>query len=212
MSRLPVLRAHRSSWRAFVAFLSLSVIFAVAPMMRSSAAGGPNLAAGKATSASSTNAPYVAANLVDGDADSYWESVGLAATQYAQLDLGSVTAIDQVVLKLPAGWSARTEKLSVQSSSDGGSFATAVTSASYTFAPGSANTVTIAVPATSTRYVRIAISANSGWQAAQLSEIAVRHVTSDVRFSNRLLISSAHRSRWRRTTRSCRLRSPVTRC
>src|SRR5689334_8500264 len=37
------------------------------------AAGGPNLAPGKAAAASAVNGPYVASNVNDGNADTYWE-------------------------------------------------------------------------------------------------------------------------------------------
>jgi hypothetical protein len=78
-----------------------------------------------------------------------------------------------VVLGLPAGWESRQETLSVQGSADGTSFTTLKTSAAYTFSPGQANTVAIAFPAAQTRFVRVHITANTGWQAAQLSELEV---------------------------------------
>ena len=46
-------------------------------------------------------------------------------------------------------------------------------SQTYTFNPASGSTVTINFSATSTRYVRVAITANSGWPAGQLSELEV---------------------------------------
>ena len=48
-----------------------------------------------------------------------------------------------------------------------------VPSAGRTFNPATNNTVTIDFAATTTRYVRINISANTGWPAAQLSEVEV---------------------------------------
>ncbi len=83
-------------------------------------AAGSNLASGKAASASSVNAQYVASNLNDGNQGSYWESASSTFPQWAQIDLGTNTSINQVVLKLPTGWGARTETLSVQGSTDGG--------------------------------------------------------------------------------------------
>ena len=65
------------------------------------AAGGPNLALGKAATASGVNGPYTAANVNDGNANSYWESPNNAFPQWVQVDLGSAVAIDQVKLKLP---------------------------------------------------------------------------------------------------------------
>ncbi len=46
-------------------------------------------------------------------------------------------------------------------------------SAGYTFDPATGNTVTINLPATSTRYLRLNVTGNTGWPAAQLSEFQV---------------------------------------
>jgi F5/8 type C domain/CARDB len=136
-------------------------------------AAGSNLASGKTASASSSNGQYVAGNLNDGNQGSYWESANGAFPQWAQIDLGANTSVNQVVLKLPTGWGARTETLSVQGSTDGGSFTTLVASTGYNFDPNSSNTVTINFGATSQRYVRVNITANSGWSAGQLSEFEI---------------------------------------
>ena len=136
------------------------------------AAGGPNLSLGKATSASSTNGGFVTGNLNDGNQNSYWESTNNSFPQWAQVDLGVSTSIDQVILKLPSAWGTRTQTLSIQGSSDNVSFATIVSSAGRVFTQGS-NAVTINFTATSTRYVRVNITANTGWAAAQLSELEV---------------------------------------
>ncbi|SEL85752.1 discoidin domain-containing protein [Streptacidiphilus jiangxiensis] len=136
-------------------------------------AAGSNLAAGRSASASSANGQYVATNLNDGDQSTYWESTNGAFPQWAQIDLGQATSVSQVVLKLPTGWGARTETLSVQGSTDGTTYATIVASAGYTFDPSTANTVTINFGATTTRYVRVNITANTGWSAAQLSEFEI---------------------------------------
>jgi chitodextrinase len=137
-----------------------------------SGGGGGNLAAGKAVAASSVNAGFAAANVNDGNQASYWESVNNAFPQWIQVDLGGAVAVNRLVLRLPAGWGARTETLSVQGSTDGSSFATVLGSAGYTFDPGAANTVTVNL-ATTTRYLRLNITANTGWPAAQLSELEV---------------------------------------
>src|SRR5688572_29230112 len=78
------------------------------------AAGGPNLALGKAASASSTNGPHAAGTLNDGDPATYWEGAFGAFPQSAQIDLGLVTPIDQIILRLPTGWGSRTQTLAVQ--------------------------------------------------------------------------------------------------
>ncbi|MFJ8825016.1 discoidin domain-containing protein [Streptomyces sp. NPDC102467] len=173
----------RSRWRGrrrglAVAFLALALAFLGLPALSAGAAGGPNLAAGAAAKASSANAEYGAANVTDGNASTYWESSGSGLPQWVQADLGSTARVDEVVLRLPGSWESRNQTLSVQGSADGTSFDTLKSSASYTFAPGSGNTVTVSFAATQTRFVRVVVSANSVWQAAQLSELEV-HGTAD---------------------------------
>jgi hypothetical protein len=135
-----------------------------------------NIAAGRpATASSQVNATQAAGTATDGDANTYWESVNGAFPQWLQVDLGSTYAVGKVTLKLPpaTAWATRTQTLSVQASTNGTSFSDAVGSATYTFNPASANTVNITVPGTSARYVRVNITANSGWPAGQVSEFEV---------------------------------------
>ncbi|MEU9741308.1 discoidin domain-containing protein [Micromonospora chersina] len=143
------------------------------PPSPAAAAGGPNLALGRTATVSSANGPYAAGNLTDGNAGSYWESAGSTFPQWAQVDLGSAQSVDQIVLKLPTGWESRTETLSVQGSTDGSSFTTLLASAGRTFSPANGNTVTLSFPAASARHVRITVTANTGWAAAQLAELEV---------------------------------------
>ncbi|MFB9237638.1 discoidin domain-containing protein [Plantactinospora siamensis] len=164
MSRL------RTGIVAVLAAIGLAVTAAPAPPAL--AAGGPNLAAGRPAAASSVNGPYVTANLTDGNQGSYWESGG-ALPQWAQVDLGAGRAVDQVVLKLPAAWEARDQTLSVQASADGSGFGTVVAAAARSFSPAAGNAVTLGFPATNARYLRVVITANTGWPAAQLAELEV---------------------------------------
>ncbi|MEV4522408.1 discoidin domain-containing protein [Micromonospora tulbaghiae] len=151
---------------------AVGLVVTAAPAPPALAAGGPNLAAGRTATASSVNGPYVPANLTDGNQGSYWESSG-ALPQWAQVDLGTSRAVDQVVLKLPAAWEARTQTLSVQASADGSGFTTVVASAARTFSPAAGNTVTLGFTAANARYLRVVITANTGWTAAQLAELEV---------------------------------------
>ncbi|WP_405149955.1 discoidin domain-containing protein [Sphaerisporangium sp. NBC_01403] len=139
------------------------------------AAPNTNLARGKATSESGHVQNLGSSNVVDGDANSYWESVNNAFPQWVQVDLGAAASVGRVVLKLPpsSAWQARTQTLSVQGSSNGSSFTTIVGSAGYNFSPSSGNSVTISFAQTSARYVRLNFTANTGWPAAQLSEFEV---------------------------------------
>jgi hypothetical protein len=132
------------------------------PSWTASAADGPDIAAGRPATASSSHSEYAAANVTDGDQSSYWQSAGSTLPQWVQADIGSTTGVDEVVLKLPAGWESRTQTLSVQGSADGTSFSTLKSSAAYTFAPGSANTVSVSFPSARARYVRVHITANTG--------------------------------------------------
>ncbi|MFI8521815.1 discoidin domain-containing protein [Streptomyces sp. NPDC085481] len=164
----------RNRWsRSLGAVVVSSLLMLGGPLATARAAGGPNIALGDTASASSSHSPYAAPSITDGDQGTYWESSGSAFPQWVQADLGTTERVDEVVLKLPAGWESRSQTLSVQGSADGTSFATLKSSASYTFSPGAGNTVTVGFPATRTRFVRIAVTANTGWQAAQLSELEV---------------------------------------
>lgn len=132
--------------------------------------GSTNLAAGRPTSESSHTDVYPSSNVTDGNQGSYWESANNAFPQWVQVDLGSSQPVGRVVLQLPAGWGARDETLSLLGSTDGTTFTTVKSSATYTFTPSSNNAVTLTFPATSQRYLRVGITANTGWPAGQISE------------------------------------------
>ncbi|WP_405860693.1 discoidin domain-containing protein [Streptomyces sp. NBC_00090] len=184
------------NWRSrcLSAAIATSLLALGGPLMTAEAAGGPNIALGDAAAASSAHAEYGAARITDGDQGSYWQSSGSTLPQWVQADLGTTTRVDEVVLKLPAGWESRNQTLSVQGSADGTSFTTLKSSAAYTFSPGAANTVTVSFPASQARFVRVDITANSGWQAAQLSELEVHAADgSSVNLaSGRTLTASSH--------------------
>lgn len=116
---------------------------------------------------------YDAAKAVDGNADTYWESTNHAFPQSITVDLGAAKAVKRLVLKLPpsSAWATRTQTLSVTGSTDNSSFSTLKASADYTFNPSSGNTATVTLSGTSARYLRVTVTANTGWPAAQLSEL-----------------------------------------
>lgn len=138
-----------------------------------SATSTDNLAQGRTLTASSGSAPYVAGNAGDGNQTSYWESANNAFPQWIQVDLGSSVAVTKVVLKLPPSWEARTQTLSLRGSTNGTSFSDLVASRDYSFKPADNNTVTISLSSTTTRYLRVDVTGNTGWAAAQLSELEV---------------------------------------
>ncbi|WP_446039266.1 CARDB domain-containing protein [Streptomyces sp. SID1121] len=137
------------------------------------AADRPNVAAGRTASASGSEGSHPAANVTDGNQQTYWEGPNNGFPGWVQADLGSAVAVDQVVLRLPTTWEARTQAVAVQGSTNGTTFSTLSASAARAFSPASGNTVTIDFTSTSVRYVRVNITGNTGWPAAQVSELAV---------------------------------------
>ncbi|TYC06466.1 mycodextranase [Micromonospora sp. WP24] len=134
---------------------------------------GGNLALGRPVTATSSTQNYVAANTVDGNAASYWESANNSFPQSITVDLGTARNVDRVQLKLPAGWERRTQNLAVLGSTDGSSWTTLAGSAGRTFDPASGNTVSVALPAGDRRFVRLTFTGNTGWPAGQLAEFEV---------------------------------------
>ncbi|MEU9355334.1 discoidin domain-containing protein [Streptomyces griseoloalbus] len=131
-----------------------------------------NLARGRTATATGSQDVYTPGKAVDGDANTYWESANHAFPQSLTVDLGSTQAVRRVVLKLPpqAAWQARTQTLSVQGSTDGSAYSTLAASKDYRFDPATGNTVTIAVSG-SVRHLRLHVTGNTGWPAAQFSEV-----------------------------------------
>jgi hypothetical protein len=135
-----------------------------------------NIAAGKAATASSSNGTYVPGNTTDADASTYWESANGAWPQWLQVDLGSSYSLSKLTLKLPpaTSWSTRTETIAVSTSADGTNFTSNIGATGYTFDPSTGNTVSINMPASASgRYVRLTFTANTGWNAGQLSDFQV---------------------------------------
>lgn len=157
-----------------VATAALVAPLGLALVAQGAAAAPVNLAAGRPATASSTTDVYGAGNVTDGNQATYWESTNNQLPQWVQVDLGTAATVTDLVLKLPtSGWGARTQTITVQGSTTGSTFTTLEAQAAYTFAPASGNTVTVDVTDTSVRFVRLSISANTGWPAGQLSELEV---------------------------------------
>lgn len=142
------------------------------PVAASAAVPSPDLALGKQAAASGSHGAYVASNVTDGSGQTYWESPG-AFPQWVRIDLGNEFDVDRVVLKLPNTWEARTQTLGVQGSTDGSGFRTLSASAARLFSPETGNTVTIDFTTERVRYIRVQVTANTGWNAAQLSQVEV---------------------------------------
>jgi hypothetical protein len=132
-----------------------------------------DLAAGRPTAQSSQTQGYGSGNAVDGNPGSYWESANHAFPQWLQVDLGTAAPVARVVLRLPPGWETRTQTLAVQGSGDGSSFRTLAGAAGRTFNPATGNQTTVTFPSATVRYVRITVTANTGWPAGQASSLEV---------------------------------------
>ncbi|GAB3855334.1 choice-of-anchor D domain-containing protein [Dactylosporangium cerinum] len=154
---------------------SLTVASTAAPLTvvlsgQGASASGPNLALGRPTSQSSSTQAYGSGNVVDGNANTYWESANNAFPQWVQVDLGSSVSVGRVTLRLPpsTAWATRTQTVAV---TDGATGATLRGSITVTFDPASGNTAILSFPAANVRYLRLVFTANSGWPAGQLSEL-----------------------------------------
>ncbi|MFJ9966906.1 galactose-binding domain-containing protein [Streptomyces avermitilis] len=133
-----------------------------------------NLAKGRPATATGSQDVYTPGKAVDGDASTYWESTNNAFPQAWTVDLGSSQAVRRLVLKLPpaTAWQARTQTLSVQGSTDGSAYSTVLASQGYRFDPATGNTATVTLPSgTNLRYLKLNVTANTGWPAAQFSEV-----------------------------------------
>ncbi|MEK3700587.1 discoidin domain-containing protein [Paenibacillus sp. FSL R10-2199] len=167
---------HKASVKRTFLLYSLILALCVGQLALFPAVGAAagNLAQGKTITASSVGDVYVAANANDSNQGTYWESASNAFPQWIKVDLGSSSSVNQVVLKLPSAWEARTQTLSVQGSTDDASYSNLAASAAYSFNPSSgSNTVTVNFTAATARYIKITFTANTGWPAAQLSELEV---------------------------------------
>lgn len=135
-----------------------------------------DLATGRPITASSEIAGCcAAANAVDANVETYWESANNAFPQTLTVDLGRSSDLARVVLKVNPTWGPRNQTVEVRTSTDGTTFTTAVPVTEYTFDPAlNGNAVTIALPQqTSAQFVQIEVTGNTGWPAAQIAEMEV---------------------------------------
>ncbi|QJD83814.1 discoidin domain-containing protein [Cohnella herbarum] len=109
---------------------------------------------------------------VDGDPYTYWESTAKKFPQSLTLDLGEEKAVGKVILRLPPqdAWEARDQEIEVLVSADGETFTSVLAPKPYTFDPKNANAVEIALTGVTTKFVRLTITGNTGWPAAQIAE------------------------------------------
>ena len=118
---------------------------------------------------------YVPANANDGNPSSYWESTDNAFPQWLDAQLSSAHTVRSLVLRVPPSnlWLARTQTISVLGSQNGTSWSTVKPSAGYDFRPVNDDTVTIDLPASQVRYLRLFFTGNTDWPAGQISEFEI---------------------------------------
>ena len=94
-----------------------------------------------------------------------------------QVDLGSAQSASRVVLQLPTGLGRPQPDAVPAGQHRRRQLQHVKASATYTFDPtANSNTVTITFTATTERYFRVNITANTGWPAGQVSEFQVWNV------------------------------------
>ncbi|MFI9111539.1 CARDB domain-containing protein [Streptomyces venezuelae] len=167
------MRGKILSWRLTIGALVAGLIAIGLLPVTAHAAAAPNLALGRTVTAGGAHGAYPAGNVTDGSQQSYWEGPAGSFPQWVQIDLGAGTRVDDAVLKLPTGWEARSQTVAVLGSTDGGTFTTLAAAQPRSFDPAAANTVTIGLASATVRYLRVQVTANTGWNAAQLSEVEV---------------------------------------
>ncbi|HEX3044002.1 MAG TPA: discoidin domain-containing protein, partial [Bacillota bacterium] len=133
-----------------------------------------NLALNKPVISSGATAPaYREALVNDGFTNSYWESVNGSFPAYLTIDLGIVQNMNRVVLKLPPSWEQRVQTIELQGSAANMEFTKILDAAKYTFDPASQNTVSISIPKTGVRFLKLIFTGNTAWPAGQLAEVEV---------------------------------------
>jgi hypothetical protein len=125
--------------------------------------------------ASGSTQNYLPGNAADGNPASYWESTDNAGPQWLTARLRSPQVVRSLVLRVPPSplWLARTQVISVLASLSGRSWSTVLPQAGYYFNPADGNLVTVSLPPTRLRYLRLRFTANTDWPAGQLSELEI---------------------------------------
>ncbi|WP_239617603.1 discoidin domain-containing protein [Cohnella mopanensis] len=132
-----------------------------------------NVALGqKVFSTSNTAEAFPAELSVDGDPYTYWESTAKKFPQSLTLELGEQKPVAMLILKLPPqdAWESRDQEIEVLVSLDGKSFTSILAPKRYTFDPKNANVVEIPLEGVTTKFVRLTITGNTAWPAAQIAE------------------------------------------
>ncbi len=135
-----------------------------------------NLALDKKVTADSVIQNYLPINTTDGSDTTYWEGAAGSYPNTVDLDLGGITGVSSVKIKLNPNriWGMRTQTFSILSSTEGNNFTTIADSNTYTFDPDTnSNMVTVTFATINIRYLRLIFTSNSGATAGQIAELEV---------------------------------------
>lgn len=134
--------------------------------------GGADLALSKSVVASSTSGSNVAANAVDAGVSTYWQSASLPAT--LTVDMGANYYVHTMKISLPPEWVWwRNESVAVLGSTDGINFSPISATAGYGFNNTNDYSVTVDLPLTNARYIRLSVTANNLVSAAQIGKLEI---------------------------------------
>lgn len=138
-------------------------------------AASGNWAEGKPVEVSSTLPGFLPEWITDANPMTYWESLNGAFPQTVTVDLGAEITVDRVVLRLPPveAWGRRTQVVEILTSVDGETFTTVAPATGLELDAATGNRVEVGLPDPPARWVRLVISDNTGWPAAQLAELEV---------------------------------------
>jgi hypothetical protein len=134
---------------------------------------GENLAEQKKITESGHADVYFAAKAIDGRDTTYWEGNGFPSS--ITIDLEGRYSISKLALRLPPlrVWSARTQTLQIEVSTDNESFETIFEGQAVEFDPMTGNGAILSFDSVDCQYVRIIFTANTGAGGGQLSEILI---------------------------------------
>jgi len=169
LERMNEMNKQLKSW--CISLFTIILVLSQLNLAPVSASEEINLAAGKLVTASSYTDIYQASHVTDGSQLTYWESSNNQFPQWIQVDLGAAAQIQELLLKLPTGWSARSQQITIETSVNGTSYLTTIPTSTYAFNPDSNNIVQIQLPLTEARYVKLTFASNTEWPAAQLAEL-----------------------------------------
>ncbi|MFI9025508.1 discoidin domain-containing protein [Streptomyces sp. NPDC053560] len=165
MSRPHLPRPHRGRRRA-VALLATGLLVTALPLPAATAAPAPNVAKGTKAKASSAQQGHGAAQALDGDPSTYWQSAKSKRPQWVQADLGATRRLDQVTLRLPGNGSAPAQAFTLQGSTNGKDFTDLTQVQRHRLGGSGKRSVTFTLGTTATRYVRVLLP--SGGRLAEL--------------------------------------------